>query len=137
MNLRRPAVFVFCTAGKSSINPAELVSLALPVPREPCVVGVIIDDLIVLERLASSCVVPGSHHRTVADSRMALADDAYDEAGLISNPSKAFQNEASSKFWGLSWTVIGAWCVLPELGCGRSLQFPFGSPRWAWLPWGS
>ncbi|CAE7812321.1 unnamed protein product, partial [Symbiodinium sp. KB8] len=84
-------------------SPAELLCLNAPVPREPCMVGVIIDDLIVLERLVATCVPgpPGLEPHTMADSRMALADEAYAKANLISNPSKGFQNEAHSKFWGV------------------------------------
>ncbi|CAE7810168.1 unnamed protein product, partial [Symbiodinium sp. KB8] len=84
-------------------SPAELLCLNSPVPREPCMVGVIIDDLIVLERLVAASVPgpPGLEPHTMADSRMALADEAYAKANLISNPSKGFQNEAHSKFWGV------------------------------------
>ena len=92
---------LFC--GKVFV-PAELLSLALPVPREPCMVGVIIDDLIVLERIASSCVPEGSAGGTTgteADVRMSRADEAYEKANLIANPAKAFQNEAGAKFWGV------------------------------------
>ena len=82
-------------------QPAELLSLACPVPRDPCMVGVIIDDLIILERLAASAVDGGLSEPTEADRRMGLADEAYEKARLIANQSKAFQNEAHSKFWGI------------------------------------
>ena len=82
-------------------QPAELLSLACPVPRDPCMVGVIIDDLIILERLAASAVDGGFLEPTEADRRMGLADEAYEKARLIANQTKAFQNEAHSKFWGI------------------------------------
>ena len=82
-------------------QPAELLSLACPVPRDPCMVGVIIDDLIILERLAAATVEGGLQGPTEADRRMGLADEAYDKARLIANQAKAFQNEAHSKFWGI------------------------------------
>ena len=82
-------------------DPAELLSLACPVPRDPCMVGVIIDDLIILERLAASTMERGSAEPTEADRRMGLADEAYVKARLIANHAKGFQNEAHSKFWGI------------------------------------
>ena len=87
----------------SVFEPAELLSLLMPVPvpREPCMVGVIIDDLIVLERIASSLCGSGPASGTLADERIARADEAYARAELLSNPSKGFQNEAHAKFWGI------------------------------------
>ena len=81
---------------------AELNLLTGPVPRGDLHVGVIIDDLIVLERVASSWIEqPEPRGLTMADSRMTSADSAYSGAGLLSNPSKAFQNQTSAKFWGI------------------------------------
>ena len=85
----------------SVFDPAELISLSSPVPRSVCMVGVIIDDLIVLERMLCDGHGGGSPGRSGADVRMARADASYSEAHLLSNPSKAFQNEAHAKFWGI------------------------------------
>ena len=82
-------------------DQAELLSLATPVPRDPCMVGVIIDDLIVLERIAAAAFETGRPVATQADRRMHLADEAYKDASLIANAAKGFQNEAHSKFWGI------------------------------------
>ena len=80
----------------------ELISLATPVPRTPCMVGVIIDDLIVLEEVLATAGKAGDGSGgTHADERMQWADEAYSRAHLLSNPKKAFQNEPASKFWGI------------------------------------
>ena len=102
MSMPRPATSGVLFAS-SVFEPAELLSLLMPVPvpREPCMVGVIIDDLIVLERIASSLCGSGPASGTLADERIARADEAYARAELLSNPSKGFQNEAHAKFWGI------------------------------------
>ena len=81
---------------------AELNTLTGPVPRGDVHVGVIIDDLIALERVASSWLaLPEPKPLTARDVRMNLADAAYSGANLLTNPNKAFQNQPSAKFWGI------------------------------------
>ena len=64
----RPAIWEFFICG-DVFSPAELLCLNAPVPREPCMVGVIIDDLIVLERLVATCVPGTSRLGTSHDGR--------------------------------------------------------------------
>ncbi|CAE7287796.1 acuF, partial [Symbiodinium sp. CCMP2592] len=80
----------------------ELNTLNTPVPRSPVHIGVIIDDLIVLERIAIGTNVAGElRQQTESDVRMSRADKAYEGAQLLTNASKAFQCEESAKFWGI------------------------------------
>ena len=71
-------------------------------PRSMIQVGVIIDDLIVLEKVARSSQQAGSViSSTLGDERMTRADAAYANARLLSNSDKAFPNEVGARFWGV------------------------------------
>ena len=60
--------------------------------------GVVIDDLVMLERILVSSV----GEKTVSDRRMELVEAAYAEAGLRTNPKKAFYKSSAASFWGVS-----------------------------------
>ena len=77
----------------------ELLSLRGSVPRGLLQVGIIVDDLIVLEQILKT--QRNSKVATKADARMAAARNAYNSVGLESNPKKAFANEDKCRFWGL------------------------------------
>ena len=88
--------------GHSVFGPGELNTLVSPVPRGCLHIGVIIDDLIVLERIAAGWLeTPEPRPQTRGDAVMGQADAAYAGAALISNPSKAFQNQTKAKLWGV------------------------------------
>lgn len=78
----------------------ELVSMRLPIPREPLMIGIVIDDLVAIEKVAyAMCASPSSP--SLADERIDRALEAYDAAHLEHNPKKSFRNTGSGKFWGI------------------------------------
>ena len=81
-----------------SLLPTELLRYRSPVPRSMFCAGVVIDDLVMLERILVSSV----GEKTVSDRRMELVEAAYAEAGLPTNPKKAFYNSSAASFWGVS-----------------------------------
>ena len=76
----------------------ELLTLYSPPPRGLLQVGIVVDDLIVLEHLLRSDM---EQEETVGASRTALARAAYKKVGLQSNDKKAFSNKSCSRFWGI------------------------------------
>ena len=81
-------------------NCDELVMLKTAIPRGLLQVGIIIDDLVVLEQVArtpNSCGSPDH----VGPQRMAKARDAYARAMLQRNPKKAFTEDTLTRFWGV------------------------------------
>lgn len=77
--------------------PDELLQYRSPVPDGLLSVGVVIDDLVVLEmRLRSELDKPSQ-----ADARMEKILEAYRSVGLEANPKKEFRNTPFAKFWGV------------------------------------
>ena len=77
--------------------PNQLVTLHGRIPRDSLVAGIIIDDFILLERVARD-VVTGWKSKT-ARSRM---HDMYKRVGLEAHPTKGFADEEVAEFWGAS-----------------------------------
>ena len=82
------------------LSEAELVSMRLPIPRQPVMVGIVIDDLVALEKVAFG-FSQDDGSRTAADVRIEAALKSYSEAELEHNPKKSFRNSAAGKFWGI------------------------------------
>ena len=78
--------------------PEALISMGMPIPRSPVMLGVIIDDLIVFERLlkGSTLDFPGLPSCALLDS----AVGKYTEVGLLPHPGKTFHGMYQSEFWG-------------------------------------
>lgn len=77
--------------------PDELLQYRSPVPDGLLSVGVVIDDLVVLEmRLRSELDKPSQ-----ADARMEKILEAYRSVGLEANSKKEFRNTPFAKFWGV------------------------------------
>ena len=83
----------------SACTPEELVQHRKPFPRGPFALGVVIDDMIMMEVVSRRWQLG---QPTLADSRMESALAAYSESGLPVNPNKAFPNADSATFWGVS-----------------------------------
>lgn len=79
----------------------ELLSLRGSVPRGLLHVGVIVDDLVVLEMVLKSA----RGEATVADERMQLARNAYATVGLEVNEKKALPMMIAADFGAWSWMV--------------------------------
>ena len=78
--------------------PSELIMMHQPLPRGLLSVGVVIDDLVMLERVTKEL---GSRTGTTADGRMEPVKKAYNEVGLPINAAKEFRNSACASFWGV------------------------------------
>ena len=81
---------------------AELITLKDPLPRGLLHVGIIIDDLVVLEQCLRSQLEDIQHglRGTEADGRLFRAQEGYAAAGLETNPKKRFSNQRLARFWG-------------------------------------
>ena len=77
--------------------PEELLQYRSPVPAGLLSVGIVIDDLVILELRLRSEV----ESRSLADERMEKILKAYHDVGLEANPKKEFRNTPFAKFWGV------------------------------------
>lgn len=84
-------------------SPQELLTLKDPLPRGLLHVGIIIDDLVVLEQCLRSQLqdIQLGNKETEADRRLLKAQTGYEMAGLETNPKKRFSNEYLARFWGM------------------------------------
>ena len=81
------------------VFPDELISMRSPIPRSPLMLGIVIDDLVVIEFVAKELLV--GHLEFAADERIEKALAGYAAAGLEANPKKSFRNVNNGKFWGV------------------------------------
>ena len=85
--------------GCRGLFPHELLRLRAPVPRGLLSIGVVIDDLVLLEKTLKKNNKDCSS-LSLAGERMDKIRQAYADVGLPTNPAKEFCDSASSKFWG-------------------------------------
>ena len=81
----------------------EMLSLQGDIPRGPICVGVIIDDLVLLEKLLMSdlAALREGRLRTAADDKVEAALAGYNAQGLEVNLKKEFRNDMLARFWGI------------------------------------
>eukprot|EP00438_Fugacium_kawagutii_P016438 Skav226419 [mRNA] locus=scaffold4012:34984:39191:- [translate_table: standard] len=79
----------------------ELLTLRGFIPRSPTTVGIIIDDLVILERMLRSHLEMHGGQGAVSDVKLQRALAAYAKAGLDVNHKKEFKHELCSRFWGI------------------------------------
>ena len=82
------------------MNSSELLTLRTPVPRSKVVAGVIIDDLVVMEKLVRDVAEQRMTDFEGACDRIKSAVKGYAESSLEANIKKSFFNETSCRFWG-------------------------------------
>ena len=78
------------------LHPHELLRLRSPMPRGPFMGGIVIDDLVLLERVTRKAGEAAS----VASSRLGLIKDKYEKVGLPINLKKEFIDSTTARFWG-------------------------------------
>eukprot|EP00435_Cladocopium_sp_Y103_P076324 s94_g91.t1 len=85
-----------------------MLSLHGSIPRGLLQVGIIVDDLVILEQVLRREPQPDGSSASalpffagVAGQRLAAARDSYAKAGLINNPAKGFENQLCARFSGL------------------------------------
>ena len=80
----------------------ELLVMHEPSPRGGLCVGVVIDDLVCLEKILSTDLTGGVFGgRSKLDDRMDAIMAKYAEVGLPTNEKKAFNNTTTGSFWGV------------------------------------
>ena len=82
-------------------KPHELITLRLPVPRTPVIAGIVIDDLIVMEKIARDAQ-GGFPSYSVSEAKVRIdrALFGYEKENLEANIKKSFFGESEAKFWG-------------------------------------
>ena len=86
---------------KSVAECHELLGLRIPLPRGLFHVGIIVDDLVLLEQVLRCDVLQSDwFEHTTSFCRLNKAIDGYKSVGLVDNPKKAFKGELCSKYWG-------------------------------------
>ena len=78
--------------------PHELIMMHQPLPRGLLSIGVVIDDLVLLERVSKNLSATSG---TLSDERMGPIKMAYERVGLPINESKEFRNSSCASFWGV------------------------------------
>ena len=68
-------------------------------PTNNFMAGIIIDDMIFLEKAAKSCVGP-SRMSPEAKNRIASMEKQYETVGLETHPKKSFRDSLTASFWG-------------------------------------
>ena len=82
---------------RCGILPTDLLTMKGVFPRQSWAVGVIIDDLVVIEKVPRS-LNAGDISTTVAD----LMVEAYHDVGLCPHDKKRVRDAVHAKFWGIS-----------------------------------
>ena len=92
-------VAVLCHHGV--LSPEDLLLPSRPPPRGLLSIGVVIDDLVILERLLRSAPIDDEH--CAGGRRLDKAHQAYCKAHLVANPKKGVRvrNVARASFWGV------------------------------------
>ena len=85
---------------KGVVAPNELWTLRNPPPRTLTTVGIIIDDLVVMEQVLTASI-NDQGGKCESDVRIDRASSAYEEAKLETNTKKSFLKEPLAAFWGI------------------------------------
>ena len=108
----------------------ELLTLRGPVPRGLLSVGIVIDDLVLLEKVLSSSLAADPKPSTLSSARLEKIEKAYLESNLPTNQKKAFDDSVTGSFWGFRSMAARAWC-----GPMRQEVGPWCSPRSEFVVW--
>ena len=87
-----------------AVKIAEIITMKGAVPRSPLMLGIIVDDLVVLEKILITALDPETHTLSApseSETRLKAARGAYASAGLANNPKKGFSGQTSANFWGV------------------------------------
>ena len=103
-----------------------------PVPRDRVFFGLVLDDFVVMERVARAAFLSGNLQSCMSSKIMDKVRTAYTAAKLPRHPDKAFELRPHADFWGISFDgltglVRGApsrvaplahlTCQIVKLGC--------------------
>ena len=82
-------------------SPEELLQLHRPAPRGDIFIGLVIDDLVCLEKFLVRLADKDDTSRSRLDERMEMVMREYERAQLPINEKKSFNNEYKASFWGV------------------------------------
>ena len=80
------------------VSEQNLIAMNLSLPRSPCMLGIVIDDLIIFQRIAKGALVKDVP--TEAAQKMTLALERFEALGLTPHLGKTFFDSAEAEFWG-------------------------------------
>lgn len=83
-----------------AFTPAQLVTLHGRIPRDHVMAGIIIDDFILLEKVARD-----AFQALLSAERRARMHAMYKQVGLDAHPTKGFAGEDKASFWVLTLMV--------------------------------
>lgn len=78
-----------------AFTPQQLVTLHGRVPRDKFMAGIIIDDFVLLERVARDAL-----QYPVSEEHRARMHKMYQQVGLDAHPTKGFAGQCKASFWG-------------------------------------
>eukprot|EP00438_Fugacium_kawagutii_P011960 Skav219331 [mRNA] locus=scaffold1957:475156:479430:- [translate_table: standard] len=86
---------------KGVSQACEIMAYGTAIPRGLLQVGIVIDDLVILEAILKRDMEgDGWFAKTQSSDRLQQAHRGYDDVKLEHNPKKGFAGEACGKFWG-------------------------------------
>ena len=80
------------------VSEQNLIAMNLSLPRSPCMLGIVIDDLIIFQKLAKDAL--SNDVPTEAAQKMTLALERFEALGLTPHLGKTFFDKAEAEFWG-------------------------------------
>ncbi|CAE7241416.1 unnamed protein product [Symbiodinium sp. CCMP2592] len=81
------------------LREEEMLLPNFPPPRGLMSIGVVLDDLLILEKVASQVAAPADARRGA--KRLESAHAAYAAAGLLAHPEKGHRDAEEATFWGV------------------------------------
>eukprot|EP00435_Cladocopium_sp_Y103_P050506 s1798_g15.t1 len=86
-----------------AVRVSELLTLHGSIPRGLLQIGIIVDDLVILQQVLRSALDEFGVDvaAELSAKRLALARKAYHEAHLLNNEKKGFAGETCTNFWGI------------------------------------
>ena len=98
----------------------ELLTLKDPLPRGLLQIGIIIDDLVILEQCLRADLesIQAGKLETTADTRARRAQHGYSVSGLDVNAKNRFSNQALATFWCVDVMATRDWWEARRHGCG-------------------
>ena len=83
------------------VSPEELLVPNFPPPRGLLSIGVVLDDLVILERVARNFGMAAEMRKAAGGERLDAAHACYASVGLLAHPEKGYRDADEATFWGV------------------------------------
>ena len=83
------------------VGAEELLVPNFPPPRGLLSIGVVLDDLVILERVARSLGIATGPRQAAGAGRLDAAHACYASVGLLAHPEKGYRDAEEATFWGV------------------------------------